>query len=85
MFTFQFQIEYIREHCMATALMNRGTVYLIPTALKKRADLSEVSSSSKKELRHPHLLAVKVVGDEMDASVHRIGIAMCHTGIGRTW
>jgi hypothetical protein len=82
---------------MATALMNRGTVYLIPTALnrgtvyliptalKKRADLSEVSSSSKKELRHPHLLAVKVVGDEMDASVHRIGIAMCHTGIGRTW
>jgi len=24
-----------------------------------------------------------VVGDEMDASIHRTGVAMRHTGIGR--
>jgi hypothetical protein len=23
------------------------------------------------------------MGDEMDASIHRNGVAMCHTGIGR--
>jgi hypothetical protein len=26
---------------------------------------------------------VKLMGDEMDASIHRTGVAMRHTGIGR--
>jgi len=31
----------------------------------------------------PQILVVKDVGDEMDASIHRTGVAMRHTGIGR--
>jgi len=29
------------------------------------------------------LLALRNMGDEMDASIHRTGVAMRHTGIGR--
>jgi hypothetical protein len=48
---------------------------------QKSTTLNDLSVMSGQN--HPLLLTIKDMGDEMDASIHRTGVAMRHTGIGR--
>jgi hypothetical protein len=41
------------------------------------------AAASKGESKTHVFKMLKVMGDEMDASIHRTGVAMRHTGIGR--
>jgi len=44
----------------------------------------EKSQKKSQKSQDTHVLTLKaMMGDEMDASIHRTGVAMRHTGIGR--
>ena len=51
--------------------------------LQRQAGITETTVGLTAKAQTPGELILEVMDGEMDASIHRTGVAMRHTGIGR--